>query len=146
VVDSPEQAELRRHLTEMRQAARGIGRDFRIEFTRLDDKISAMPGAAAKDLRYWVADVDEDFRNLGRAIDEELARIPGRMSDVGSAIAAAATRVGSATRDGLVSAGKRTREGTKNVLASAAGVRRRPMKEWHAPSDDRSSAGSDEEP
>ncbi|HZY92108.1 MAG TPA: hypothetical protein VFG07_04970 [Thermoplasmata archaeon] len=144
MVDTPEQAELRRHLGELRQAAHGIGRDFKIEFSRLDEKISEMPHDAAKDLKYWFMDVDDDFRHLGRSIDEELARIPGRVSNVGSAIAAAATRVGSATKEGLRSAGKRTVEGTKNALASAAGVRRTPMKEWHAPSESES-ASKDEE-
>lgn len=138
--DTPEQAELRRHLGELRQAAHGIGRDFKIEFGRLDDKISRMPHAAAKDLRYWFEDVDGDFRNLGRSIDDELAKIPGRMSNAGAAIAAAAERVGSATKEGLLSAGKKTKEGTKNVLAAAAGVRRTPMKEWHPPSESESSA------
>ena len=141
MVDSPEQAELRRHLSELRQAAHGIGRDFRIEFGRLDDKISEMPQAAAKDLRYWFADINDDFRNLGRAVDQELARIPGRVSNAGSMIAAAAMRVGSATKEGLWTAGKKTREGTKNALAAAAGVRRTPMKEWHPPSP---GAGDDE--
>lgn len=136
MVDTPEQAELRRHLSEMRQAAHGVGRDLRIEFSRLDEKISEMPEAAAKDLRVWFADIDADFRTLGRAVDDELARIPGRVSNVGSAIAAAATRVGSATKEGLWNAGKRTREGTKNALAAAAGVRRTPMKQWHPPSGD----------
>lgn len=138
--DTPEQAELRRHLSELRSAAHGIGRDFKIEFGRLDDKISEMPRDAAKDLKYWFIDIDDDFRHLGRSIDEELSRIPGRVSNAGSAIASAAARVGSATKEGLLSAGKRTKEGTKNVLASAAGVRRTPMKEWHPPSEADSAA------
>ncbi|HYK93312.1 MAG TPA: hypothetical protein VEY07_04630 [Thermoplasmata archaeon] len=142
--DTPEQAELRRHLGELRKAASGIGRDFKIEFGRLDDKISHMPHDAAKDLKYWFLDVDDDFRHLGRSIDDELARIPGRVANAGSAIAAAAARVGSATRDGLASAGKRTIEGTKNVLASAAGVKRTPMKEWHAPSESESASSERE--
>ncbi len=147
MVETAEQAELRRHLAELRRAAHGIGRDVEIKVETgarvLEEKISDMPEAAARDLETWFVDIDDDFRALGRVVDEGLAAIPGRVANAGSAIAQAAARVGSATRDGFVTAGKKTKEGTKNVLAAAAGVRRTPMKEWHPPSE--SDAGRDQE-
>jgi len=141
--DTPEQAELRRHLGELRQAAHGIGRDFEIKFKQLDDKITDIPSHAAKDLKYFVLDIDDDFRRLGRSVDDELSRIPGAVSNAGSRIASAASRAGAATVEAFQSAGKKTKEGTKNALAAAAGMRRTPMKEWHTPSTGGSS--SDEE-
>ena len=137
MVETAEQAELRRHLRELRQAAHGIGRDVEIKMTAginsLDAKISRLPEQTAKDLKYFVLDIDEDFRNLGRVLDTELSKIPGAMHNAGSAIAAAAARVGTSTVEALQSAGKRTVTGTTNVLAAAAGVRRTPMKQWRPP-------------
>ncbi len=139
MAETPEQAELRRHLAELRRAAHGIGRDMEIKVESgarvLEEKISTMPTAAARDLEGWFLDIDDDFRSLGRLVDDGLAKIPGRVANAGSAIAAAAARVGSATKEGFLTAGKKTKEGTKNVLAAAAGLRRTPMKEWHAPSE-----------
>ncbi|MCI4335980.1 MAG: hypothetical protein L3K17_02110 [Thermoplasmata archaeon] len=134
MTDTPEQAELRRHLSELRQAAHGIGRDFRLEFASLDDKISRMPASAGKELRYFFEDVDDDFVRIGKALDHELMSVPGHLQNAGSAIAAAAVRVGEATRGALENAGHATREKGKDALARAAGVKRHPMKEWRKPS------------
>jgi hypothetical protein len=49
------------------------------------------------------------------------------------AIGSGASRAGAATRDAFVSAGHRAKEGTRNALASAAGVKRTPMREWSTP-------------
>jgi hypothetical protein len=140
--DTPEQAELRRHLSDLRQAAHGIGRDFEIKFRQLDDKITELPHHAAKDLKYFAMDIDDDFRRLGRSVDDELSRIPGAVANAGSRIAAAASRASAATVEAFQAAGKRTKEGTKNVLAAAAGIRRTPMKEWNSPT---GSSSSEEE-
>lgn len=137
MVETAEQAELRRHLRDLRQAAHGIGRDVEIKMTTginaLDAKISRLPEQTAKDLKYFVMDIDNDFRNLGRVLDNELSKVPGAMHDAGSAIAAAAARAVTSTGEALQSAGKKTVSGTKNLLASAAGVRRTPMKQWRPP-------------
>ncbi len=147
MADTPEQAELRRHLAELRSAAHGLGRDLELKVEGgarvLEQKISTMPEVAADDLRGWFQDIDGDFRALGRVVDDGLSKIPGRVANAGSAIAAAAARVGAATKGGLLTAGKKTREGTKNVLAAAAGVRRTPMKEWHPPQESGSSSGEE---
>jgi hypothetical protein len=143
--ETPDQAQLRQHLSEMRRAAHGLGKDFAIEISTLDEKIDRLGKLTAKEAKYAVIDIHDDFAALGRAVDDEVRRLPHQ---VGSAVSRAGTAVGdatmrfaSATGSAIESAGARAKEGTKNALASAAGVRRTPMKEWHKPSDesDRSS-------
>ncbi|HLM91111.1 MAG TPA: hypothetical protein VK424_03555 [Thermoplasmata archaeon] len=133
--DYQDQARFREHLAEMRRAASGLGHDFASEITDLDVKIEKFGHATAKDAKYLASDIEDGMSNLGRKIDDEMRRLPGRIAD-------GASRAGGATRDALIAAGKRTREGTRNALASAAGVNRKPMKTWSAPSD---SASSDEQ-
>jgi hypothetical protein len=132
--DYQEQARFREHLAEMRRAAHGLGQDVGKEITDLDVKIEKFGHATAKDAKYLASDIEDGLSNLGKKIDDEVRRIPGRIAD-------GASRAGGATRDAFVSAGKRTREGTRNALAAAAGVNRKPIKSWSSPSD---SAPSDE--
>jgi len=135
MTDTPEQIELRKHLAEMRRAAAGVGKDFEVAFRNLDNEISRLGTNAGRGLSYSVAEIEDDFARLGRSIDDELSRLPHHVKEgdvnLGSAIGSGAARVGGATRDAFEYAGSRAREGTKNALASAAGVNRKPIKEWH---------------
>ena len=135
--ETPEQARLREHLAELRKATHGLGRDFAIEFRTLDDKIARLGDRTAKEIKYDLADIEDDFYRLGRSIDQEFARLPHNVKvgavAAGEAIGQGATRFAQATADAFESARKRAGEGTRNALASAAGVKRRPMKEWHSP-------------
>lgn len=134
--ESPEQAELRRHLAELRKTASAVRHDLlQMQFAALEDKIARMPQRAGEELENFFVDVDEDFSHLGHAVDDALSHVPGHIENAGSAIAAAAIRVGEATRGAVRSAGHATKEKTKDTFAAMAGVKRTPMKEWHTPSD-----------
>jgi hypothetical protein len=132
--ESREQAEFRRHLGELRRAAGGLGRDFRTEFSQLDTKIERMGSTTARDAKILALDIEEDLSSLGRSVDEELRRLPHRIADAGSAIGSGTARAAIAAKDAMVTAGKKAKAGTKNALATAAGVRRTPMKSWSPPS------------
>jgi hypothetical protein len=137
--DSREQAQFRQHLSELRQATAGLGRDFAQEFTDLDTKIERFGRSAAKDARYLASDIQDDLHNLGRAVDLEMRRLPDRFANAGAVLQQSTVRAAGAARDAVVTAGKRAKEGTKNALAAAAGVRRTPMKQWSAPGGDEES-------
>ncbi|MGA8542695.1 MAG: hypothetical protein WB947_04050 [Thermoplasmata archaeon] len=139
--DARDEAQFRQHLAEMRRAAGGIGRDFAAEFTDLDRKIERLGHATSKEAKYLALDIQDDFAALGKSIDEEVRRIPQHIANAGIAIGSGASRAGAATRDAFLSAGHRAKEGTKNALASAAGVKRTPMREWSTPT-----TSSDEPP
>jgi predicted methyltransferase len=47
-----EEAQFRRHLAELRQAASGLGSDFAHEFSDLDDKIERFGRATGKEAKY----------------------------------------------------------------------------------------------
>ena len=133
MTESRDEAQFRQHLAEMRRAAGGIGRDFAAEFSDLDRKIEKLGHTTAKEAKYLALDIQDDFVHLGKAMDEEVRRIPQHIANAGIAIGSGASRAGAATRDAFVSAGHRAKEGTKNALASAAGVKRTPMREWSTP-------------
>lgn len=134
--ESPEQAELRRHLAELRKAASAARHDLlQMQFAALEDKIARMPQRAGEAMENALVDIDDDFRHLGRAVDESLSHVPGHIENAGSMIAAAAVRVGEATKGAVVTAGHATKEKTKDTFAAMAGVKRTPMKEWHQPSE-----------
>ena len=142
--ESPEQAELRRHLAELRKAASSLRHDlYQMQFAALEDKIARMPQRAGEELEDFYADVCDDFGRLGRSLDDSLSRVPGHIENVGSAIAAAAVHVGSVTKGAARAAGHATKEKTKDTFASMAGVKRTPMKEWSTPS--ASTASRDDE-
>lgn len=139
-METPQQAQLRMHMAELRRATRGLGRDFAIEFENLDDKISRLGTLTAKEARYALEDIQDDFAALGHSIGHEMRRLPGQvaggLTNAGYAIASGAARAGAATADAIHAAGHATKEGTKNALASMAGVRRTPIKEWSKPGSD----------
>ena len=111
----------------------GIGRDFANEFSELDRKIERLGHTTSKEAKYLALDIQDDFAHLGKSLDEAARRIPQHIANAGIAIGSGASRAGAATRDGFVSAGHRAKEGTKNALASAAGMKRTPIREWSTP-------------
>jgi acetoin utilization deacetylase AcuC-like enzyme len=131
--NSREQAQFRAHLSEMRHAAGGLGRDFAHEFSDLDRKIERMGTATAKEAKYLGLEIQDDLSRLGKAMDTEMRRIPQRLSDAGSAISSGTLRAAGAARDAVVAAGKAAKSGTQNAFAAAAGVKRTPMREWSPP-------------
>jgi hypothetical protein len=132
--DSGQQAQFRQHLAEMRRAAGGLGRDFASEFSDLDRKIERLGHVTAKQAKYLGSEIQDEFANLGKAMDEEMRKLPQRFANAGIAIGTGTARAAGAARDAVVSAGHRAKEGTKNALAAAAGVRRTPIREWSPPS------------
>jgi hypothetical protein len=136
-MDTPEQAQLREHVRELRQAARGIGRDLKLEFSDLDEKIDRLGRLTAKEAKYAVLDLQEDLATMNRRIDAELRKIPGAVHDgvvnAGAAIRDGTVAAAVATRDAFVDAGHATKEASKNGFARLAGVNRKPMKEWKNP-------------
>jgi len=132
--DSQEEAQFRQHLREIRAATAGLGHDFAHEFTDLDEKIERFGRATGKEAKYLAIDIQDGLANLGRSVDEEVRRLPGRIASAGREIGAGTARAAGVARDAMVSAGHRAKEGTKNALASAAGVKRTPMRQWSPPS------------
>ncbi len=130
---SQEQAQFRQHLAEMRRAAGGLGRDFANEFSNLDDKIERLGEVTAKQAKYLGIEIQDDFSSIGRAMDEEMRKLPGRIASGAVAIGAGTSRAAGAARDAMVTAGHKAKEGTKNAFAAAAGVKRTPMKQWSPP-------------
>jgi hypothetical protein len=131
--DPRQQAQFREHLAEMRRAASGLGTDFAHEFSDLDRKIERFGNATAKEAKYLGLEIQDDLAYLGKTMDSEMRRIPQRISDAGAAIGSGTVRAAGAARDAVVAAGKAAKTGTKNALATAAGVKRTPMREWSAP-------------
>ncbi len=128
-----DEVEFRRHLTELRRAAGGLGRDFAGEITTLDRKIERLGTATAQDARDLALDIRDDLSNLGRTVDDELRRLPHRFAEAGTAIGSGTARAAGAARDAMLTAGHKAKQGTQNAFAAAAGVRRTPMKSWAPP-------------
>ncbi len=132
-----EQARLREHLAQLRMAAHGLGSDFEVRFEEIGSKIERLPTLTAREAKYALYEIEDDFSAMGHKVDVELKKLP---REIGHGIATGvegiktgATRLGEATRDGIDAVGHRTVEGTRNALAAAAGVRRTPMKQWSDP-------------
>jgi hypothetical protein len=134
--ESREEAQFREHMADMRRAARGLGRDFAHEFADLDRKIERFGNSTARDARALGAEIQDDFAHLGRQLDEGMRAVPQRFANAGYAIGSGVARAGGATRDAVVAAGKAAKSGTRNALASAAGVKRTPIREWSPPLSD----------
>ncbi len=136
---------MRAHLSQLRQAAHGLGHDFGIRFEEIGENIERLPTLTAEEARRAAWEIEDELASAGHRIDAELKVLPHQ---IGHGIATGAgeirdgaVRVGAATRDEFEEVGHKAREGTKNALATAAGVRRTPMKGWSAPSP--ASSGSD---
>ncbi len=132
--ESREQAQFRRHLADMRHAAGGLGRDFASEFSDLDQKIERLGHVTAKQAKSLASDIQDEFSRVGKSMDEEMRRLPQRFANAGAAIGSGTARAAGAARDAVVTAGHKAKQGTKNALASAAGVKKTPIKEWSPPS------------
>jgi hypothetical protein len=133
-METPEQVRLREHVRELRAAARGIGRDLKIEFSTLDDKIDRLGRLTRKEAKYALLDLEDDLANMSHTINVDMRRVPGAVHDgavaAGSAIKSGAISAAGATRDALVEAGHSTKEVSKDAFARLAGVNRKPMREW----------------
>ncbi|HEV2318010.1 MAG TPA: hypothetical protein VGV89_10640 [Thermoplasmata archaeon] len=133
-MESSEQAQLREHVRQLRLAARGIGRDLRLEFDTMDEKIARLGKLTRKEAKYALLDLQDDFSAMGRTIDTEVRKVPGAVRSgavaAGTAIRNGAVSAASATREALTDAGHSTKEASKNAMARMAGVNRKPMKEW----------------
>ncbi len=141
MTDTPEQAELRRHLSELRKAAHAVGRDVALhveDLKNIDQKIERLGHLVGKEAKYAAWEIEDDITALGRGLGKDLRALPSAIADgaeaAGTAVAGAVSTAARATGEAISNAGHRASEGTKNALASAAGVRRTPMKEWHPPS------------
>lgn len=136
-MDSLEQAELRKHVAELRRAARLVGHDMSIKFDAWEDSISNLPTMTAREAKYLAYALEDDFINAKRAMAEDLRKVPGAVKDglvsAGGAVAGGATAAYVATRDAVLDAGHAAKEGSKNTFARLAGVNRKPMREWKNP-------------
>ncbi|MCI4345948.1 MAG: hypothetical protein L3K07_04265 [Thermoplasmata archaeon] len=132
--DSAEQAELRRHVSELRRAARAIGHDITIKFDDVEDKIARLPHSTRKEAKYLLYAIEDDLTNAQRTIDAELRKVPGAVKGglvtAADAVVEGTARALNATHDAFVDAGHAAKEGGKNTFARLAGVNRKPMKEW----------------
>jgi|HubBroStandDraft_3_1064219.scaffolds.fasta_scaffold128875_2 hypothetical protein len=137
MTDTPEQAQLRQHLAELRHAAGAVGKDISLHVQNLDQSIDRMGHTTGKEAKYLYWELEDDMYALARGLRKDVASIPGRVADAAGAakdhLVDGFDSIASRTGDALSSAGKRASDGTKNAFASAAGVRRTPMKEWHTP-------------
>lgn len=140
--DTNDQAQFRRHLSELRRAAGGLGSDFRVEISQIDTKIEDLGAATARDAKALANDIQDDLSSLGRSIGEEARRFPRSVAEAGTAIGSATAQAAGAARDAMVTAGKKAKQGTQNAFAAAAGVRRTPMKSWSPPSSDEPKDGA----
>jgi hypothetical protein len=135
--DSAEQAELRRHVSELRHAARAIGHDVAIKFDDMEEKITRLPSTTRKEAKYLMWALEDDFSNAQRTIDTELRKVPGAVKGgfvtAADAVVTGTTRALTASHDALVDAGHAAKEGGKNTFARMAGVKRKPMREWKNP-------------
>jgi hypothetical protein len=134
MVETREQAQMRQHWAEMRSAAGGLGKDFSIELKHLERNIEKLGTLSGKEAKYLYYDIQDEAARLRQSIETEAKALPGRVASavtgVGEMIQDGASRAAGATRDALETAGKRAKDGTKNAFASAAGVKRTPMREW----------------
>lgn len=131
--DSREQSQLREHLGQIRHAVRGIGHDFNLEIQNLDRRISRLSDATGAEAERTAADIRRDLSHLGGEVDREVRRLPERFRDAGVVLGTKTLQAAGAARDAALTAGHTARSGTQNLFARAAGVKKRPMREWTPP-------------
>jgi hypothetical protein len=138
MTDTPEQAQLRQHLAELRHAAGAIGKDISLHVRNIDTSIDRMGKVSSKEAKYLYWELEDDMYALGRGLRKDVAAFPGRVAGAAGAakdhLVDGMEGLASRTGDALSAAGKRASDSTRNAFASAAGVKRTPMKEWHTPS------------
>src|ERR1700683_1302239 len=119
--ETAEQAQMRQHLAEMRRAAHGLGHDIAIKIENLDQEIDRFGKLTAKEAKYTILDIHDDFAALSRAIDQEARKLPHQ---VGSAVGQAGA------------AGGGGGSGQHPRPAPPPAARPPPMKECHPPPND----------
>jgi gas vesicle protein len=128
-----EQARMREHLAEMRRAARGLGKDFALEFGHLESEIDRMGRSTAKEAKYLARDIQSDLDDLRQKISGEIKAIPDRIAQAGSLLGQGTVRAAGAAKDVMNQAGHKAKSTTRNALATMAGVKRTPIKTWSPP-------------
>jgi hypothetical protein len=136
MTDSREQSQLREHLAQIRRAVGGIGHDFSTEIRNLDKRISRLSDATGAEAERASNDLRRDISRLGSDVDREIRRLPGHIMDAGTALGSKTKEAAGLARDAAVSAGHSAKTGTKALFARAAGVKKRPMREWTPPPPD----------
>lgn len=134
--DSSEQSQLREHLSDIKRAIHGLGKDLTIEIQNLDRRIGQLSERTAREAEQAGSGIRRDISKLGKTIDEEASRIPGRVSYVGQRIGTEAKKTAGATAETVAQTARKAKEGTQTLFARAAGVKKTPMKAWSAPPDD----------
>ena len=129
--DSYDESQLREHITDIKRAIQGLGKDLTIEIQHLDRRIGALSG----------------HRHGSRTCDGRPATGPneagkddrrGRPDPVAGLLhqprigTGAKLTAGAATAETVVKTAHRAKEGTQDLFAKAAGVKRTPMREWSA--------------
>ncbi len=133
MTDSREQSQLREHLKQIKQAVRGLGHDFSVEIQQLDRRIGRLSDATGQEAERAGADLRRDLNHLTTSVEREVRQLPATLSDAGYAIGSKTKEAAVYARDGLASASHSAKEGTKNLLARAGGVKKRPIREWSPP-------------
>ena len=133
MTDSRDQSQLREHLAQIRQAVRGIGHDFSVEIQNLDRRISHLSDATGAEAERASNDIRRDISRLGSDVDREVRRLPDHLANAGAVIGSATREAAGIARDAAITAGHGAKAGTKTILARAAGVKKRPMREWSPP-------------
>jgi hypothetical protein len=137
MTDTPEQAQLRRHLAELRHAFGAVGRDAELHVRDLPSKIDRLGTKVGKEAKYAAWEIEDDLSALEHGLKKGAVTLPGKVANgvVAGASAAAGAVSGAAgwTRDTISDGAHRASEGTRDAFARAAGVKRKPMKTWHPP-------------
>ncbi len=133
MVDDREQSQLRSHLSQIKEAVKGIGHDFSLEIQQLDREISRLSDQTGTEAERTAADIRREMNRLRTNVEDELRELPGTLSDAGVAIGSKTRDAALATRDALSTAAHSAKQGTKSLLARAGGVKKRAMREWSPP-------------
>ncbi len=128
-----EQARMREHLAEMRRAARGLGKDFALEFGHLETELDRMGRSTAKEAKYLARDIQTDLDDLAEKITREFKSVPDRLAQAGSLLKSGTVRAAGTAKEAVNFAGRKAKSGTQSALASMAGVKRTPIKAWTPP-------------
>lgn len=133
MTDTREQSQLREHLSQIRHAVRGIGHDFSVEIQNLDKRISRLSETTGAGTERTANDIRRDIGKLGSDVEREVRRLPEHLADAGTVIGSKTKEAAGLARDAAVSAGHSAKTGTKSLFARAAGVKKKPMREWTPP-------------
>ncbi len=137
---SRQETRFREHLSLLRQAAGGLGRDMENEITQMERKIEQGAKRMGWESQDLAREMEYDFAVMGVRIQKGLRSLPTQVKKggqaLGSAVARGSAAVGSKTADASVRLGKATKKGVKKELARAAGTWHEPLRQW-SPDGDR---------